>query len=270
MTDASNLKFEQSTLGAFSCMCNTIKVLFKRELSISNSKVKFGYFWVLFRIIFSILIFTFLRILLGFEYREGLPIIIFLLSGFTSWFIIKDEITDCLSVTKNPSPILKFPQITPLDLMISKCLHSTFNNIFASILVITVLPLFNIYLNLVNIELFVFAIISSILIGFSFGVFFASLSCFYPIFQSLIPMLIRILFFISGVFISVDRFPHTLKSYLEYNPILSIIRALRLSVSEIFHVNNNINFSLVIGCIFVFLSIGLLIEKLSHRKLDND
>lgn len=263
-----NLKFEQNLYGALKCMILVISALFLRETYSLYGREKFGYFWVLLRTVFGIGLIIAIRMMLGIEYREGLHIIFFLLAGFVLYFIFAESVTKCLNAITANSSLLSFPHVIPLDIMISRCLLVVFTNLQAGFLISVIAICLGIEFEITNLILFWYCLIAVSAFGFSFGLFLSSLSVFYPIFNKLWPLCRRILFFTSGVFFSTKNFSSHFVEVLNYNPLLQLIEGFRNSISHNLIIFPTLSMWYVLFFILGCLSLGLLLEQASHRRLE--
>ena len=90
----------------------------------------------------------------------------------------------------------------------------------------------------------------------------------YPSIKQLIPLTTRPLFFISGVFISLNALPQSLRPSLSWNPILQAIEITRYSFSMDYNIDKNlisINYLWQGSLISLFL--GLFAYSFNEKKL---
>ncbi|WP_019002921.1 ABC transporter permease [Succinimonas amylolytica] len=263
-----SLKFSQNCLGAFRCTYTVMIALFLRETYSLYGKSRFGYIWALLRDVFTVGLIIIIRMLIGIKFEKGLHIVYFVLCGFFIYFIVTDCISKCMTAIRANTAILSFPHVTPFDLMISRCIFVFFTNIQASIVVILIALYYDIDFEISNIAIFLYCIISAVLLGISGGIFLSSLAVFYPVYERIWPIAKRILLFLSAVFFSIDRIPVKYHDLISYNPILQLIEGLRSSISHLVVINNVLNVNYINSLILLFLVLGLLLQKLSYGKLN--
>jgi capsular polysaccharide transport system permease protein len=104
-----------------------------------------------------------------------------------------------------------------------------------------------------------FAIVISWLLGIAFGHFFSSISRVSDTFSRAIPILLRPLFWISGIFYIAAELPGGLLSWLSFNPLLHVIEGLReafyfgfYSQTSSFYFVLVISFSLLVFSVFIY------------------
>ena len=269
MLSRRQLKFRQNFLGACHCMLTVIKALFLRETHTLYGSDKLGYFWALQRDVFGVGIMIMIRLVSGIQFEKGLHIVYFVLCGFFIYYVISESISKCMSAIQANSSILSFPHVIPLDIMISRCLFVFFTNIQSAIAVIILAVLYGIEFEITDAPLFIYCIITAVLLGFSAGLFMSAMAMFYPIIDKIWSIVNRIGFFLSGVFFSLDRFPSYIAEPMKLNPILQLIEGLRKSLSHSIELNNILSFSYVYSYILVFLTLGLFLQNTAREKLDD-
>ena len=90
----------------------------------------------------------------------------------------------------------------------------------------------------------------------------------YPSIKQLIPLATRPLFFISGVFISLNALPQSLRPYLSWNPILQAIEITRYSFSMEYNIDKSlISITYLWQCSLFSLFLGLFAYSFNEKKL---
>ena len=72
-------------------------------------------------------------------------------------------------------------------------------------------------------QFLLFLLLLTPLLGLGMGMLCASLAVLYPTLEKIVPMVMRILFFASGLFYSATMLPSYVLRYLWYNPLIQII-----------------------------------------------
>ena len=267
-SSTTTLKYKQNFLGAFQCMLTVISALFLRETLTLYGQDKFGYFWVLLRNVFGIGVFVALRLIMGIEFKEGMHIVFFILSGFVLYFIFAESVSKCMNAISGNAALLSFPHVIPLDLMISRCMLVFFTNIQAGLAIGLIAVFCGIEFSINNYLQFLYCLLAISVLGFTVGLFLSALAVFYSIINHLWIFISRILFFVSGVFFSIDMFPLFYQEILSYNPLLQIIEGFRSSISNKIYLTEHLSYFYINTIIFVTFTLGLLLEKASHRRLE--
>ena len=80
------------------------------------------------------------------------------------------------------------------------------------------------------------------------------------------PVIVRILFFTSGVFFSVSMLSHRIGDFLMLNPIMQLIELSRMTLSN-GYISLYADFWYVVQVTTILLSIGLLLERYARRRV---
>lgn len=244
-----------------------ISALMLRETHTIYGHSQLGYLWVVIQSIFGIGVFWAIREILNANSPHGMPISQFLIIGFGLWTIISGSISKCLNAISANKPLLTFPQVTELDVMLSRTLVLWFTQIIVSTILLFFSNIIDESIDIYSIGTIFFIMFISPILGLGVGLTVSSFSVFIPSLERIVPLVLRILFFLSGVFFSADTFSQNLAEILLYNPILQIIEVAR---SAFFYGYPSDGCSLIYISIisFFFLSLGLLLERYvrSRRK----
>ena len=131
-------------------MFTVIIALFLRETYTLYGSSRFGYVWALLRDVFAVGAFIIVKILIGIQYRYGLHIVFFILTGFFIFRVVAECISKCMTSIQANTAILSFPHVFPLDVMISRCLFVFYTNIQSSVMVIILAILYGLDFDIIN------------------------------------------------------------------------------------------------------------------------
>jgi capsular polysaccharide transport system permease protein len=199
-----------------------------RELHGMHGDTRLGYLWQLFKVGFGIAIFWGLRSLIGVHIPMGLPLPVFLLTGFVPWHIFSELFKHCMEAGRTNRSLHNFPQITPLDIQMGSGVLTIFTHAVILILYLALFRCLDIPWEVRNPAglLACFAVLCAF--GFGLGLVLAVLNSFFPLMEKLVPLVMRVLFLTSGVWWPITRFAKTgYMEVLRYNPILNYIELLR-------------------------------------------
>lgn len=206
-----------------------IKALMLREIHTINGNSKLGYLWVLIQSVFGIAVFWGVRHFMGAtQAPHGMGMAMFLAIGFGVWNIFSTTVNRCMTAVSGNKALLTFPQVTELDVMISRTLVTTATQLLVTMLIISAawLMLGEPFV-LGSLPLLLTLIVVVPLMSLGFGLMLSSLAVYVPALEKLVPMILRILFFVSGVFFSISLFSQSLTSVLLWNPVLHAVELCR-------------------------------------------
>ncbi len=237
-----------------------------REIHGKHGKTKLGYLWEIIKTGFGLAVFWAIRALARAQTPSGLPMPVFLLMGFTSWYIFSEIISKTMVAVSSNRALLTFPQIFPLDLILASAIVSW----------VTEVVIMGIFLGLFQAMGYHFQCIDPVtllaeLLGVGFfglgcGLVLASLNSYLRVIEKLVPMVLRILFFASGVFFSPSQMAPGFGNILMWNPVLNFIELARGTF--LYHTPSSDIKILFIACLTVSLmAFGLLLERYTRSRL---
>jgi capsular polysaccharide transport system permease protein len=263
MFSSKTLKFEQNLWGSFKCMITVIYALFLRETYTLYGESRFGYVWVLLRDIFSIGLLVVFKFFFKNPDWQGMDTLHFFLLGLVLYYIFSECVTKCIAARAGNKAILAFPQVTVVDTMISRCLLVFLTNIQAAFVISFVAHLFGLELIISNYGLFFYCLGMTTVMGFTVGLFLASVSDFYPVVGKIWNMFKFMLMFLSGIIFPLTRFPipSDILEILYLNPLFQLVEGFRESASCKYYLISHVDITYLNMWMVVTLIIGLLLDQ---------
>ena len=245
---------------------SVVFALFVRELSSRFGRFKLGYVWAVAEPFFTILAFCLIRMAMGSGSIEGLKYPIFFASGMLIYTIFNNIGQAMIGLVESNLTLMNYQRIKPMDPLIARSILE----IIISVISISVILggfywagyvfTWNSTLGFIA----VFFLISAF--SFGIGCIFAVVSLLFQEFKKIAPIIIRPLFFISGIFFSTNSIPEHLLPYLLWNPILHAIELGR-NVMFVEYECRYANWSYLIYSSLVSLALGLALFHHYQRKL---
>ena len=204
-----------------------IKTWVKYNIQANYIDTKLGLFWIVLQPIFQTLIYTFVfGSLIGRNPRGGVPFILFFLAGTSIWQFINNNWMQAGNIVVKNMGLMSQVKVSAEALVVVQLLESLLDFAINFLILVVVSILFGYYPTYLYLYLpFVFMIIFTATLG---GMFFiSSLGVFIRDIPTILSMVLRLLFFVSGVIITPDMLPENLSGYLSLNPLLLMIEAVR-------------------------------------------
>ncbi len=245
-----------------------ITALMLRETHTIYGNSTLGYFWVVIQTVFGIGVFWGLREILGTSSPHGMPTAQFLILGFCIWYVVSGTTLKCLNAVAANKTLLTFPQVTELDVYISRTLVLWLTQVIVSIALLLLSDVVNDDLDIFAIGDLYLVIFLAPILGLGLGVTLSSFAVFLPSLERIVPLVFRVLFFASGVFFSVSTFTQNISEILTYNPILQLIELARAALYYGYPADG-CSFFYVGMITIILLGMGLLLERYvrPRRKL---
>jgi capsular polysaccharide transport system permease protein len=206
---------------------DVIFAIFLREIK-SQSTDKIGLVWAVISPLIMIAGMTVMRAFMsGGGDAHGMPIAIFMVFGMVLIQAFLAMFTKCSEAINKNKPLYAFRQVQPIGSLLGVGLFELLVKVFV-ILTITIIA-FVIKLE-VSISYPIAIIINLLqvwLIGGSLGLMFGLAACYVPEIKKIQILITRPLFFISGIFFSLQDIPQEYWHYLTWNPLLHAVELTR-------------------------------------------
>ena len=244
----------------FAVQRRVILALILREVHTIYGDAKLGYLWVLIQSAFGIGVFWAVRAFMHAQDPHGMPVAVFLIVGFGVWTVISSSISKCMNAVQSNLPLLTFPQVTELDVMVGRVVVIYVTQILVSVILLGIAAVFDIEVNCSSAGLLYICLALIPLFGLGCGMLLSALAVFFPVLERMVPLVMRMLFFLSGVFFSVNTFSKDVAYVLSYNPILQLVELMRCALSFSYP-RDGLSLTYVSVITLSVLALGLLLER---------
>lgn len=255
-----------ATAPALDTQARVIIALALREVHTLYGGKSLGYLWAILQTAFGVAVFWTIRHFAHAVAPHGMTILTYLVSGFGIWNIIAKNLGKCMAAIDGNRALLTFPQVTPLDIMLARCLVISSTQIVSMAIILGCGTLFGYTVQIADLGLLIYAIFMATFLGLGLGASLGSLAVYIPALQQIVPMIMRLLFFASGIFYSVSAFSHRIGDFLMLNPIMQIIELTRTALSNSY-VSPYADIWYVTQVTFGALFLGLLLERYVRRRV---
>ena len=266
MTDMSHGLAVHRPDGAFTVQCRVLHALILRELKSRYGSRRLGFMWALIEPLIFISIFVAGFQLLGRQSQGGIPVPLFFVAGFSPFFMFRDIFGEVMSGTKGHQSLLMFPQVTRIDLLLSKLILAALVSVIVFLTLLIGLYFFGFAFRVENALGVMIGFTMMVLLGFGLGLVLGAFSIRYEFIQSLSqPLLGRPLFLTSGLFFSASMLPPVAREIALYNPLLHCIELIRASLFENFE-SRYVDLTYVMVFTLVLISFGLMLLMVFERQ----
>lgn len=255
-----------ATSSALDTQGRVIIALALREVHTLYGGKSLGYLWAIVQAAFSVSVFWAVRHFTHAPAPHGMTMLSYLVAGFGIWYIVAQCLAKCMAAVDGNRALLTFPQVTPLDVMLARCLVVTATQVVSMAVLLGIGAVFGYVLTISNIALLIFCVVLAALFGLGTGAIFGSLAVYVPVIQQIVPIIMRILFFVSGIFFSVSVFSHRIGDFLMLNPIMQLIELTRESMARGYK-SLYVDFGYVVLVTASALFLGMLLERYVRRKV---
>lgn len=201
--------------------------LFLREMKTRFGAQKFGYFWAIAEPAAIIVVFW---VMFGLSLRKTMPGVdypMFLMTGMLPYQLFSSTVTRSMNAFESNQGLFNYRQVKPIDTLISRALVESLVYLFVFIIFIMAGQALG--FNAAIDDLIGLSVMLLTLLCFSFfcGLLCAVIGTFTETFKKVVGIMMRPLFFSSGIFFAVSMIPEKFRWILLLNPLLHFLELVR-------------------------------------------
>lgn len=236
--------------------------MFMRETMARITQDRMGPVWLLLEPILHVMILVWVRTLLGRTGRliPGAEFIPWLIVGILTFFMFRNIMNRGMSAVDANRALYAYRQVHPADTIFARfALETTLQSL------VLVLKIFG--LTLIGIAVIPHAPLEMIWVWLWVALLGLGVALILSLPYTLVPELRRIitlitfpLYMLSGVIFPVFMFPHGLREYLLYNPVLHAVELVRMQVFSTYHSVPGIDLAYVQKFAIIAILLGLILQ----------
>jgi capsular polysaccharide transport system permease protein len=201
--------------------------LFVRELWARFGRLRLGYLWAILEPLAMVAAFSGIKILFGSKPIEGVPYPLFFTAGIVGYLLFQHISLLALSAVESNMGLFNYRHIKPADAVLSRAMVETGIYLGTSLVIYPALVALGFHFAWNDTLLFLGALGGLVVFSLGIGFMFCVLGPLWQESKKVVPVLIRPLFFLSGVFFSAASLPEGLKQWALYNPLLHALELMR-------------------------------------------
>ncbi len=204
-----------------------INSLFLREMKTRFGAHKLGYFWAIIEPAAIIIVFW---VMFGFRMRQSLPGVdypMFLMTGMVPFQFFSNTVTRSMNAFQSNMGLFNYRQVKPIDTIIARCTVEFLIYFMVFILFMIAGSALGYSASVENIPVLFFVFAEFTAFSLAMGLFCAVIGSFSDNFPKVIGLLMRPLFFSSGIFFAVQNVPEKFRWMLLLNPVLHFLEMIR-------------------------------------------
>lgn len=253
-------------LEGFGTQVRVMNALLLREIQTRFGRAKLGYLWAFIEPVLHILVFFTLWSFRGQTTMDGLPLELFLITGFLPYFAFSQTYSGCVGAARSGGSMLLHPNVTPFDLLFVTAILEGLTRLTVFILLLAIAWLAGIEFAVVDPGGIMLAFFMIWLIGFGLGCTIEAFSSIVVTLSKVMSMGIRLLYFTSGVMFPITTMPPAVQELLFYNPLVHLIATIRygfLTTPPLDAITLTYPFAVMIGLV----TFGLIAVRALQRRL---
>lgn len=207
--------------------------------------------------------------LMGRKSVLGLSIPIFVLTGLLPYGFFCSA-GNCLSIISGNLALLSYKQVKIIDTIIASILMELLVTVGVFIVGVIVCYYFGLTVVIHNPLSLISAFVLLFLLTFGLAMILAVVGFYFAEFSYAIQVIFRALFYVSGVFFSIESVPVQYQKYLLWNPLLQLIELIRFSFVG-FKIPDEISYVYILKNTISMLMLGFAMYFINrHKFLIND
>ncbi|MDC9513045.1 ABC transporter permease [Pseudoalteromonas sp. CST5] len=243
---------------------DVIFALFVREIR-TGFNDKFGLAWAVLQPLSFIFLLSYLRGLIAGSESHTVPTFEFMMYGMLLIQLFLETLNNSANSINKNKALFAFRQVQPISSVLASSCFYLLVKLFVFVLILLLMFLLKMDIKIDDPLFVITNVIAIWVIATSLGLLFAIGQCYVPEITKVRSILTRPLFFISGVFFSMQDIPKEYWPYLDWNPILHAIELTRHAAYNTYPTEAVSEFYLL-TCTIVLLFFALAVYHISWKQ----
>ncbi|WP_226645124.1 ABC transporter permease [Microbulbifer variabilis] len=245
---------------------DVIFALLLREIKTRFGKWRLGYAWVLLEPAMHIMLLATIFSLIGREFYPGVPTVLFILGGIAPFLFFSHSFSKGLAAVSSNRGLFNYRHLRPFDTVVSRVLLEFAIYLLSMFVLWFVLAWFGVRVAFGNFLLLIEVNILFFFFSLGLSLALCVVGERLPEFSKVLPLAVRPLYFISGVFFSLEQVPVEYHAYLAWNPLMHVIELTREGLFANYEGKFS-NFEYFTFSSVGMLALGLLVYRAHWRDL---
>ena len=252
---------------AFSVQRRVVFALILRETRTRYGKTRIGYLWALFEPMAHMLIFAAIFSFIGRASPLGGSVAMLVLTGLFPYNLFSNLATQLMNAVESNRVLLSYPHVTPFDVMVGRVILEVAAQIVVFSFVLLILAAQDLWdMQVSSVVSVIMVILVGTALGAGLGLINAVLAYKFPSYANVFGLVMRPMYFLSGIFFVVGYMSTDIQNIMYYNPVAHLIEWFRSAMyvgydSPFLDMQYLLNFTLFV----VFF--GLLLLRLFRHKI---
>lgn len=251
---------------SFTIFKSVIFALFLREIQTRFGTQKLGYVWMILDPLSMVIIFSIMKTATASSSMPGIDYPVFLASGLLTYNFFRNVMMGSMNAFSANKALFSYKMVKPFDTLVSRFFVEFLIFSVATMAFVSFGLYFGMDMAVKDINMLLFAILWLGIFGFAMGLLFAVIATFYETFGKILQYISMPLFFLSGLFYTVDSLPQMAQKIVLYNPVINFIELIHGSFFLALD-TRYVDYTYMMYWTIVPLFIGLFFYIRSEKKI---
>ena len=210
-------------------MGNVVLALMYRELRTRFGQYHLGYFWALAEPLTLVIVLSVIFGVRSITAPGGVDFPVFLATGLIPWLVFRSMVARAMTAIEGNRALFSYRQVKPFDTIAARAALEFVLYVLVFLVFIAGAGWLGFDVAVAD-PLGVLIVFTALaLLGLGVGALGCVLAALLPDIAQIIPIILRPLWFVSGIFFSLERIPAEFHGYLLWNPLLHAMEIMRES-----------------------------------------
>ncbi len=241
--------------------------LMMRELKTRFGSYRLGYLWALLEPLSHVAVFVIIFGVIMERTMAGISYPVFLITGIMPWLLFSNILNRGMVAVKSNAALFGYRQVKPMDTIVTR----TILEVLIQLLVFAVILVGAVWIGHEIAIVDPFRVLAALgaLVAFSFGtaICLCIAATLHPELSKLLPMLLRPLYFMSGIFWSLGSIPQEYHPYLTWNPLLHVIEEIRAGFFAGYSLSSDVSMGYVAILAVTVIALGMALYRQEKERL---
>jgi capsular polysaccharide transport system permease protein len=245
----------------FRIIRRAVLALFLRELKTRFGKYRLGYLWAIASPAAQVAILVALREIVGARTTPDISFPVFLITGVVVFGLFSSIADRSLSAVAANSGLFNYRAIRPIDTVIARAILEFCISIGVYAVLMGIVAVLGERVGIESMPMLLVVFLVMSLFSFGVGLIFMVIGDAFVEADKILPLLTRVLFFVSGVFFSPQMVPSSYRDYMLWNPILHAIEIARHAVFPSYHIDPGVSLGYLMGATLIAVTLGMALYR---------
>ncbi len=246
---------------------NVIHALILRETKTRFGKYQLGYLWALLEPIMWMSLFFLMFLFGGRVAPNGMDFVGFMATGMCPFLLFRQTTNQLTRAVSGNKALLFYPQVFPLDLLIARGTLEAASISVVFLLIMGGNAVFGAGTAPAHPVHVITGFAMASLLGAALGTTLHAATLYFPSVENYMSSVLRLMFWVSGIFFTSTELPTQAAALLWWNPALHIVEIVRSGWYGAYH-PTIADPGYVLYWMLGFGFIGLTLERISRRRIE--